>query len=94
MGGGAAGGFGYGTCLCTVKPNTSIRSGCQYRYRGWGRGGYTSAGAGMQEGHEELCASTLQGHDELYADTQQGHDELYAGTQQHEEFVIMRHFVS
>ena len=49
---------------------------------GWGRGGYTSAGAGMQQAYEELCAST-----------QQEHNELYAGTQQrHKEFLIMRYF--
>ena len=33
---------------------------------GWGHGGYTSAEAGMQQGHKELYASTQQLHDELY----------------------------
>ena len=31
MGRGAAGGSGYATHLCTVKPKASICSGCQYR---------------------------------------------------------------
>ena len=48
----------------------------------WGRGGYTSAEAGMQQEHEELCASTQQEHNELYARMQQ----------RHEEFLIICHF--
>ena len=52
--------------------------------RGWGRGGYTSAGAGMQQGHKEL---------HVYASTQQVNDELYAGMQQRlEEFLITWQF--
>ena len=66
VGGGAAGGLGCTTHLCTVKPRppsvvvASIASG------GCGLGGYTSAGAGTQQGHEELYASMQQTHDELY----------------------------
>ena len=66
VGGGAAGGLGCTTRLCTVKPRppsvvvASIASG------GCGVGGYTSAGAGTQQGHEELYASMQQTHDELY----------------------------
>ena len=36
VGGGAAGGSGCATCLCTVKPKASICGGCQYRQRGGG----------------------------------------------------------
>ena len=65
-GGGAAGGFGCATCLCTIKPKASICSGCQYvLLRGCGCRGYTSAGTGMQKGHEEVFASIQQGHNEL-----------------------------
>ena len=34
VGGGAAGGSGGATRLCTVKPKASICSGCQYRSKG------------------------------------------------------------
>ena len=65
--GGAAGGSGCTTRLCTVKPVASICSGCQYRTASGkgGLGGYISTGAGMQQGHKESYRDMQQQHKEF-----------------------------
>ena len=70
-GGGAVGGSGCTTCLCTVKPKASICSGCQFASEGE-----------IMEAIPVLGQARKQGHNEMYASTQQGRNELHAGMQQ------------
>ena len=66
--GGATGDTGCANQLCTVKalsprpPFVAVDSTAR---GGWGHGGYTSAGAGTQQRHEELYASMQQGDEEF-----------------------------
>ena len=66
--GGAAGGYGCATRLCTVKPRPPFVEVAS-TLEGVGIEGYTSAGAGTQQrlNRKVLYESTQQWHDQLYA---------------------------